>query len=87
MEEVAIMKFWLSLLRGEWGFVEQPKAGVEGTEVELAIAPESPSIRGRRIHTADGGIALVLGRKEFVAMFDHLEKESLPLSFNPLAPI
>lgn len=81
------MKFWMNLLRGEWGFVEQPKTGFEETEVELAISFDSPTIRGRRILTRDGGIALILGRREFVAMFNHLEKEALSLDFSPLAPV
>lgn len=82
------MTYWMNVIRGEWGFVENPKAqeDKESALDNLTLACEGGPAAARPITSQDGSVAWLLDRDSFLALFDHLEHQACILAYSPVSP-
>lgn len=83
------MTFWMNLLRGEWGSVEneQSLSKASGSQDLFRLSPAGASNAGRMIPARDGSITYLLDRETFLVTFESLELYSTPLAYSPVAPV
>jgi hypothetical protein len=80
------MNYWMNVLRGEWGFVENPKAAVEDEPEEETLMVDAPGITGRLVSSSDGTVAYLVNKAAFLVAFDYFEHHAQPLAFSPMSP-
>jgi hypothetical protein len=80
------MKYWMNVLRGEWGFVENPKSVGESEGSEVGLEMEGPRLTGHPVASIDGSVAWVLDKDSFLTAVDYLEEHAYPLAFSTVAP-
>jgi hypothetical protein len=80
------MRYWMNVLRGEWGFVENPKTVGESEGGQVALAEEGPRVTGQPVSSIDSSVAWLLDRDSFLTAVDYLEHHAYPLAFSAVAP-
>jgi hypothetical protein len=80
------MKYWMNVVRGEWGFVENPKAIGESEAGEVRLDEEGPRMTGQPVPSTDGSVAWLLDKDSFLTAVDYLEDHAYPLAFSTVAP-
>jgi hypothetical protein len=80
------MKYWMNVLRGEWGFVQSSKLVGESKEGEVALDNEGPRVIGQPVPSCDGTVAWLLDKDSFLTAVDYLEHHAYPLALSTVAP-
>jgi hypothetical protein len=86
IKEDCPMKYWVNVLRGEWGFVEGPESVGESEEGEVALDRGGPTVIGQPVASIDGSVAWLLDKDSFLTAVDYLEDHAYPLAFSTVAP-
>jgi hypothetical protein len=82
------MTYWLNVLRGEWGSVEneQSLAKASGSQDMFRLSSAGASNAGRLIPARDGSMTYLLDRETFLVTFESLELYARPLAYSPVTP-
>jgi hypothetical protein len=86
IKEDSKMRYWMDVLRGEWGVVENPYSVMEPQSKERV--PEGDNLReiGQPVASIDTSLAWILSKERFLAAFDYLEHHACWLTFSSVSP-